>query len=246
MRSQKSNLYSSLLGPHSSLFSHAHRRSRRQPERRQIDAVQRALRAAPAGRQLPRRHRRDEEGAVHRRRHDHRPHRPARHVQPRRAQPGRDGRGRSAARPPAGRTAARRRRLHRRRHQPRPPPLPHEPVARPGRAGRRRGQHDRRGRGAGTHHRLREAVRGARACRSCRFRRTTAPGWTNSRRRFAPRRSGGAVPRGPAFPAAFDEVAEQLRKELERRTADVPDSPRCSSTSAGTRSSGSSGGTATG
>ena len=158
---------------------------------------------------------------------DLRPHRPARHLQPGAPQPRRDGRRRSHPRPAARRAAARRRRVHRRCLQPRPQPLPDDAGAGTGRAGRRRPEHDGRGRGPRAAHRRGTTRASSSACRSCRSRPTRAgAGATRSRRSRRPTAAGGP-PYAPAspFPEAFEQEVRQLHDHIGRRRLAVPGAP---------------------
>ena len=128
---------------------HADRRPRRQSQLRQDHALQRAHRPAAEGRQLPRRHRREEDGQVQAaRRHHRRRDRPARHVQPDQPLAGRADRDGGAARAAAGHAGAGRRRRRRRREQPPAQPVPRQPAHRARPADGRRAEHDGRRRAA--------------------------------------------------------------------------------------------------
>ena len=152
----------------------------------------------------------------------------------------------SASRP--GEAAARRRRRHRRCLQPRPQPLPDDAGPGTRRAGRRRPEHDRRGRERrALQIDVATARRNSSACRSCRSRRTRAAASTAQGRR-SPQAADAAAPRRgrPPFPEAFEREVAAPARDAGRRTCRRSWSAGCCSTSAATPSSGSPSGTATG
>ena len=176
---------------------------------------------------------------------DVRPDRPARHLQPGAAQSRRDGGRRCHPRPAEGRGAARRRRLHRRCLQPGTQSLPDDAGAGTGRAGRRRPEHDRRGRSrrasastsSGSARQLgvpvvpiqankRQGTGSTAACRAA------------DRRADRRRCRGRRTDRTPPFPKRSSAKSTHLHQAARRRTCRSSWFAGCCSTWAARRSSG--------
>ena len=139
-----------------------------------------------------------------------------------------------------GEAAAGRGRVHRGRLQPRPQPLPDDAGAGTRRAGRRRPEHDRRGREPGHPHRRRPprppARRAGRADPG-----QQGQGAGRAARAPWPRPPSTAGRRkGPPFPEAFEREVAALRQAGRRRTCRRSWCAGCCSTWAATPRSGSS------